>query len=176
MSKAFTKEENWDEPVVAPRAPLPDGVPNYVTPRGLALLRAEWHALEAERERIDADHADDGERRRRHAVVGARLAELGARLASAQVVDSRAQPHDTVRFGARVRVRTLEGPDEGDERRLDIVGVDEADAAAGRIAFTAPIARAVLGCAVGDTTTLRTPRGEQTLEIVSIEYPRDAVD
>ena len=50
MSKAFTDEETaGPEPVVPPRAPLPPGVPNYVTARGLALLRAELASLQAER-------------------------------------------------------------------------------------------------------------------------------
>jgi transcription elongation factor GreB len=49
------------------------------------------------------------------------------------------------------------------------VGVDEADAASGRVAFVAPLARALLGKRVGDAVTLRTPRGEEELEVVAIE-------
>ena len=59
MSRAFVKDESWEEPVVAPRAPLPDGVPNYVTPRGLQLLRDEQATLEAGRQAIEADPALD---------------------------------------------------------------------------------------------------------------------
>jgi transcription elongation factor GreB len=170
MSKAFTKEDGWEAPVIPPRAPLPPDTPNYVTPRGLALLRAELAALEAERQRVDADHSDETERRRRLAIVGGRVAELATRIASAEVVDPARQPRDSVRFGARVRVRVVDGASQGQERLVEIVGVDEADAANGKVAFTAPIARAVLGCAAGDEATLHTPRGDETLEIVSIEY------
>lgn len=173
MSKAFTKDDAWEEPVIPPRAPLPAGVPNYVTPRGLALLRAELAELEAERQRVDADHSDEAERRRRLAIAAGRLSDLTARIASAEVVDSRRQLHDRIRFGASVTLRTVDGERQGEERRLQIVGVDEADAAHGRVAFTAPIARAILGCEVGDTALLDTPRGEESLKVVSIDYPAE---
>jgi len=74
-----------------------------------------------------------------------------------------------VRFGATVILRTLSGGSAGEERRLVIVGVDEAAPAAGRVAFLAPIARAIMGLRVGDTATLRTPEGEQLLEVAAIE-------
>lgn len=170
MSKAFTKDDAWEEPVVAPRPPLPDGVPNYVTPRGLRLLREELASLEAERQGLEGGDGDDLERRRRRSIVGTRLRELHARLASAQLVEPSGQAPDRVRFGARVTLRSIDGERDGEERQLAIVGVDEADPAHGRVAFTAPIARAVLGRAVGETAALRTPRGDEELEIVAIEY------
>ena len=174
MSKAFTKDEAWEEPVIPPRAPLPVGVPNYVTPRGLRLLRAELAGLEAERQRLDAERSDDdAEHRRRLVIVAGRVNELSARVASAQMVDPSRQSHETVRFGARVTLRTLAGTRAGEERRVDIVGVDEADAAHGRVAFVAPIARAIIGCAVGETATLVTPRGEELLQVLRIEYAED---
>lgn len=170
MSKAFTKDDAWEEPVVPPRAPLPAGVPNYVTPHGLMLLRTELAALEAERRRLESDRSDEVERRRRLAIAGRRLSELAARIASAEVVDPHRQPHDRVRFGACVTLRTVTGDRAGEERRLEIVGVDEADAANGRVAFVAPIARAILGREVGETASLRTARGEEVLQVVSVEY------
>ena len=75
-----------------------------------------------------------------------------------------------VRFGARVTLRTLSGERAGEEREIEIVGIDEADAAHGRVAFTAPIARAILGRRVGDTATMDTPRMKDLLEVVSIDY------
>jgi transcription elongation factor GreB len=167
VNKAFTKEDAPDPPlVVPPRAPLPDGVPNYVTARGLALLRSELAALEAERAALAAADGDDAERARRIARESARITDLAARIASAQPVDPRRQPHDEVRFGATVTVRD----DAGDERRYTLVGVDEADPAAGRIAFLAPIARALQGLRVGDVATVRTGRGEESLEVLAIAY------
>ena len=70
-----------------------------------------------------------------------------------------------MRFGAHVRVESEEG-----ERRYQIVGVDEADAARGRIAFVSPLARALLGRRVGDVVRVRLPRGEQELEVVAIAW------
>ena len=171
MSKAFTKDDAPDAPpILRPRAPLPAGVPNHVTARGIGLLRAEQTALEAERARLAAGEDDDAERTRRLAVNASRLRELSARIATAHVVDPRVLPHDEVRFGATVTVRTVSGPRAGEARRLQIVGVDEADAAAGRVAFTAPIARAILGLQVGATALLRVAGGEEELEVVAIDY------
>jgi transcription elongation factor GreB len=168
MSKAFTKDDAADEaPLVAPRRPLPPGVTNYVTPRGLASLRAEQRALEEERAALDV--GDDAARRQARAALQTRLRELDARVTSAVVVEHRAQAAgagDQVRFGARVTVRD----EAGGERRYEIVGVDEADAEHGRVAFVSPIARAVLGKRVGEEVTLRSPRGEELLEVVGIDY------
>jgi transcription elongation factor GreB len=173
MSKAFTKDEAWEEPIIPPRAPMPVGVQNYVTPRGLRLLQEELAALETERHRLDGERADEVEYRRRLAILAGRTRDLIARIASATVVDPRRQPRDEVRFGARVTLQTVGGDRAGDERRLEIVGIDEADAAHGRVAFTAPIARAILGRGVGDSVAFHTPRGQDHLQVISIDYPAD---
>jgi transcription elongation factor GreB len=181
MSSAFLKNETADAPVVIPaRAPLPPGTPNYVTPRGLSLLRTELEDLEAERARVQSSQPDESERSRQLALVNGRIAALNSRIASAKVVESHGQPRDEVRFGATVTLlsrplanKTPVGKVEkapGGERRLTLVGVDEADAAQGRIAFTAPIARAMQGKRVGDLVSFRTVRGEEMLEITGITY------
>jgi transcription elongation factor GreB len=165
VSKAFTKDDSDVEPIVPPRAPLPRGVVNYVTPRGLGLLRDELRRLDLERARAEAS-ADDVDRVRLMTILHTRIRELEERIASAHLVDPRTQPHDEVRFGARVTVRAEDGP----ERTYTIVGVDEADAAHGCIAFVAPLARALLGKRMGDAAMLRSPRGNEELEIVAIDY------
>jgi transcription elongation factor GreB len=137
-----------------------------VRARGLALLRRELEALETERGRLGAATGDETERTRRRALNAARIAELSGRVASARVVDPGLQPHGEVRFGATVELRTP----AGDLSRYTIVGVDEAAPAEGRIAFLAPLARAILGLRVGDTATLCTTAGEQPLEVESITY------
>lgn len=167
MSKAFTKEDVQEQPLFVPaRAPLPAGVPNYVTANGLKLLqeeRAEWRA---ERSRLEASLDNEDERKRELAAVAQRLADLDARLASATVVDLKNQPEGEVRFGACVTVQT----DAGEERRYQIVGVDEADASQGKVSFLSPIARAMMGLEVGDTATLTIARGVETLEVIAIDY------
>jgi transcription elongation factor GreB len=169
-SKAFTSEETSDDPIVVPpRAPLPSGVPNYVTARGLALLREELAVLESERAALAAAPLDEGALDRRLAVLNARLADLTARIASAQLVDARRQRRDVVRFGATVTV----SDENGATLRYTIVGVDEAAPAEGRIAFLAPVARALTGLRVGDVATLRTGSGERTLTVEAIAWDEE---
>jgi transcription elongation factor GreB len=165
MSKAFTKDESEAvlTDVVTPRAPLPEGTPNYVTPRGLELLRDELARLEAERSALGA--ADDAARRAA-ARLSLRIVELEARIASAVPVDPATHAQDCVRFGATVRVRA----GDGTQRSFQIVGVDEADPQQGRIAFVAPLARALLGKPVGAEVTFRSPRGVEELEVTEILY------
>ena len=162
MSKAFTKDDASSDAVVLPtRRPLPTGAPNYVTPRGLESLQAELRRLHDERAAVGPSDLD-----RAHAllVVNARIRELEERISTAVLVDPTTQSRDEVRFGARVTVRG----EAGEDRTYEIVGVDEANAAEGRVAFTAPIARALLGKRVGDAVTLRTPRGEEEIELLEI--------
>lgn len=149
---------------------MPPGVANYVTPRGLELLRDELRRLEAQRAELEAQSSPDAEaeadRPQAIAALTARIVELSSRVASAELVDPQGQPRDEARFGATVLVRN----EAGDERRYQIVGVDEADAAAGRVAFLAPLARALLGKHAGDIAVVRTPRGDEELEVVAIAY------
>ena len=167
MSKAFTNEEAPDDVVLVPaRAPLPDGVKNYVTPRGLALLRAEREALLAERSAVLTAPAATADRAARLTVLDGRLAELDGRLRSGQVVVHRGAPPAEARFGATVTLRA----DDGEIRRYTIVGVDEADAAAGLVAFTAPLARAVVGRKPGDVVRVPTAHGEEPLTVEAVTY------
>jgi len=162
VSKAFTKDDDAGPPVVVPRrAPLPAGQPNYVTPRGLARLRAELAELRAEQ----VAHGARSEGAPDTALLE-RLAELEDRLATAELVPPPSPAPAEARFGATVSVVT----DAGVEKTYLIVGVDEADAAAGRIAFMAPLARALLGKRAGDVATVRTPHGNEELEILRVSY------
>jgi transcription elongation factor GreB len=138
-------------------------VPNYVTPRGLELLRDERSMLEAKRGEIEQG-PEDG----RGALLTAwstRLAELDQRLASAELVDPAAVQQGVVRFGSRVTV----ADENGQDKTFEIVGVDESDPAAGKIAFLAPIAKALLGRQLGDTVSVQTPGKRQELEITAVE-------
>jgi transcription elongation factor GreB len=144
VSKAFTKDDRPDEPVVIRHRPaLPEGTPNYVTAHGLESLRAELAAAEP----------------------GPRRLELERRIGAAVVAPPPAD-RSAIRFGARVTLR-----DANDQvRRVHIVGVDEADPPAGLIAFVAPLARALLGRRVGDLVTVEAPGSAEELEVVAIAY------
>ncbi|CAN5367606.1 transcription elongation factor GreB [soil metagenome] len=170
MSSAFLKNETADAPVVIPaRAPLPPGTPNYVTPQGLILLRTELMGLDAERAHLQAAEIDDeNERSRQLALLNGRIANLNQRISIAKVVDT--QEQDRVRFGARVSLTIQTGKLAGTERVFTIVGVDQANAAQGLIAFTAPLARALQGKRVGETVSLSSQQGSQVMEVVNITY------
>src|SRR5690625_2475790 len=169
MSKAFVNEDKQDEPLFVPaRAPLPEGTPNYVTPRGLALLQVEREELLEQRDQLASVQNAD-ERRQRQAAITQRISDLDVRLSKATVIESGDQGDGVVRFGATVTV--LSESDE--ERRYQIVGVDEANAAEGRVSFLAPIARVLLGRRLDDEVQLETARGVETLEIIAIEYELD---
>lgn len=184
MSRGFVKEDDSQAPpIIPPRAALPPGTPNYVTPRGLELLREELAALEAARAQAEANRDNDTDRTRQLGLLNGQLSQLNARLASARVVDPRQQPADEVRFGATVTLRPAAGPKPGlsqratsaqpAERRFTIVGVDEASVAEGKVAFVAPIARAVLGAKLGQTLALRLGPKEEAVEVSRISYGAD---
>lgn len=157
------KEEQPAAPLVAPpRAPLPPGVPNYVTARGLSLLRQESDALGRERAAAESTLAGD-QRASALSLLAQRKAALDARLGCAVLVVPQSSCQE-VRFGVSVIVCG----EDAQERKFQLVGVDEAEPAQGRIAFVSPMARALLGRQVGDVTTVRTPRGDETLEVIGI--------
>jgi transcription elongation factor GreB len=160
VSRAFVKDDADDDPVVVPaRAPLPDGVPNRVTPEGLAALERERAVLEADLERARRD-ADP----RAEAAAAGQLEAVRARLASAQVVAGSDAP-DAVDVGVAVALRR----DEGDLVRFRVVGVDEADPASGRVAFTAPVAAAALGKRVGERFVAHVGDRDVGFEVVGLE-------
>jgi transcription elongation factor GreB len=153
----------------------------YITAEGLARIRAEYDELfGVERPKIvetvswaaslgdRSENADYIYGKRRLREIDRRLAYLARIMKDAKVVDpAQQQARDQVRFGA-----TVELADEGDNRRnLTIVGDDEADATAGRIGWSAPLARALIGARVGDERIVRLPLGEKSYEIVAITYP-----
>ena len=160
---------------------MPDAPPRFITPHGFARIRAEYDELFGlERPKLvetiawaaaNGDRSENGDYiygRKRLRELDRRLAYLGKVMKAAKVVDPSTQPaRDQVRFGA-----TVELADEDDSRRsLTIVGDDEADASAGKIGWSAPLARALIGAKVGDERTVRLPAGEKSYEVVEIRYP-----
>ena len=134
MSVAFRRES--DEEHLEPKfeLPIPLG-PNLVTQRGLELLEAKVAELEAALPAITEEDL-----RKKH------LRELRywrTRLATAELKDARAD--GVVGFGCRVKLLV-----NGKPRTIELVGHDEAEPAAGKLAFTAPLARAVMGAEVGE--------------------------
>ncbi|WP_324806278.1 GreA/GreB family elongation factor [Sphingomonas sp. LY29] len=151
MSVAFRRES--DEEHLEPKfeLPIPPG-PNLVTERGLAMIQARHDEVEAQLE------AELSEEERKKVLRDARY--WRQRLATAQVAAASDGAH--VAFGTRV---TFER--DGKQRTLDLVGHDESEPAANRIAFTAPIAHALMGAEVGEEVDL--PGSDETLRVLAIE-------
>jgi transcription elongation factor GreB len=155
--------------------------PNYITPAGYAALKAEYdQLLGTERPAIvevvswaagNGDRSENGDYlygRKRMREIDRRLGFLARRMKAARVVDpARAEDRERVFFGATVTI----ADEDDNQRTLTIVGDDEADAAAGRIGWHAPLALALKGAAVGDLRTVRLPGGEREYEVLSIRYP-----
>jgi transcription elongation factor GreB len=118
----------------------------------------------------NGDRSENGDYiygRKRLREIDRRLGFLARVMKAAKVVDPAGQVTDQVRFGA-----TVELADEEDSRRVvTLVGDDETDSSAGRIGWSAPIARALVGARVGDERVVRLPGGEKSYEVVGISYP-----
>ena len=153
--------------------------PRFITAQGFARIRAEYDELfGVERPKMveivswaaslgdRSENADYLYGKKRLREIDRRLAHLARVMKAARIVDPAAQDPGQVRFGA-----TVELADEADARRtVTIVGDDETDTAAGRIGWSAPIARALIGAKVGDERVVRLPAGEKSYEVVAITY------
>jgi len=158
MSRAFVKEGDGEsDPNALPELPISEH-PNYVTPRGMMLLRARLN--EAGREMQALDRAVE------RAHVQREMRWLQARILGAITIAPERQPADRVAFGARVEVVD----DDGREHRYRIVGEDEADPERGLISWVSPLARALHGARVGDSVLWKRPAGDLNVEVLAIEY------
>jgi transcription elongation GreA/GreB family factor len=159
VSVAFTKEDSAE---TASETLLPDRPvsphPNMVTEAGLRALQSQLdHAREAYE---TAQKIEDVNERRRQAAAPLRDARyFAARVRTAQVIAVPAS-NDTVAFGSTVTFRR----DDGRVQTYHIVGEDEADPKAGSISFVSPVARLLMGKAVGDIVGT----SGQELEIMAI--------
>jgi transcription elongation factor GreB len=179
MSKAFTKESSdADDEAEVPEPATPGGK-NYITPEGFDRLQAERKRLvEVERPEVvkvvawaaslgdRSENADYTYGKRRLREIDRRVRFLIKRLEAAEVVRSSGRDTDQVFFGAQVRLRGREG-----ERTVRIVGADEVDPARGMISWVSPVAKALLKAREGDTVTVRTPAGDERLDILEVTYP-----
>ena len=181
MSKAFTKESDQDDADQDTGAPaLPAGVKNYITPAGYKRLKDEaLNLLDKERPELvkviqwAASNGDRSENadyiygKRRLREIDRRIRFLTKRLDAAVVVDPASREASAqVFFGATVTVANA----TGEEKTYSIVGIDEADVSSGRISWISPLAKALIKAQQGDSVTVRTPAGDETLEIVKVQY------
>lgn len=149
MSVAFRRESDEEHKEPRFELPIPAG-PNLVTADGPALIEARIAVLQAEAAIAAAPRAEE---------IARDLRYWHTRRVTAVVAPP--PPADEIAFGSRVRIRT-----DGTTRDIRIVGDDEADPAAGRIAFSAPLARALIGAGEGETVSL--PGRADAVEVVAI--------
>ncbi|QJE73052.1 transcription elongation factor GreB [Aerophototrophica crusticola] len=161
--------------------PLPKGTKNYITPAGFEKLQAELRSLlRVERPKVveivswaagNGDRSENGDYlygKKRLREIDRRIRFLTKRLEASEVVDPSRQPNKTrAFFGATVTYAR----EDGAERTVTIVGIDEADTDQGKVSWISPIARALLKAEEGDLVKLHTPAGVEEIEVVEIRYP-----
>lgn len=155
MSVAFRRESDEEHKEPKFEVPIAPG-PNLVTERGLEQIRRQVETLE----QAVADEAADEARE----VLRRDLRYWTTRLATAQIAPP--PPDGEAGIGSRVRIRL-----GGAERAIELVGGDEADPAHDRIAFSAPLARALIGATVGEKVDFNDVA--EAIEVLAIE-PRPA--
>jgi len=156
VSRAFTKEDDAGEDL--PERPVPGG-PNYVTPRGLRLLKAAAEELIARRKEAAAMGKD-------LRPIDRDLRYLEARIHGAIVVPPGKGPE--ARFGARVTLADA----AGQRQTFQIVGEDEARTGSEFLAWSAPLAEALLGAKAGDNVAWKGAAGER-FAVIAVEYPAE---
>lgn len=166
MSRGFVREGDQEEaPVILPRAELPKNITNYVTQEGFEALKTE--KVELLKELSSFQDSDEREKRRKSAEINGKLNLLNERINSARVLDSKNQRPDEVRFGATVTY-TIDSSQT--PVTLKIVGVDEANIREKKIAFIAPIAKAMIGKKIGEIASLSLGNEERKVKILKIVY------
>lgn len=156
MSRAFVKERDDAPTDSLPELRISDH-PNYVTPRGLEAIDTKLAELGA----ALAAGPDEGEA----ALLQRDLRYWSTRHATAQLVSASDVPNNEVAFGSRVTLRR----DGGVPETIEIVGEDEADPAAGKIAWVAPFAAALIGAEPGDVVEVGPRKPPIDVEILSVE-------
>ena len=188
MSKAFVKEDSdrddefedgpEDDDAQEGSSPAAKGK-NYITAKGLQRLKDELHELlTVERPKMvetvawaasngdRSENADYQYGKKRLREIDRRIRFLTKRIDAAVEVEPTQQSGDKVLFGATVTVL-----DESENERVyKIVGIDETDAKTGKVSWISPVGQALLQAREGDAVTLKTPKGEEELEIIKVQF------
>jgi transcription elongation factor GreA len=114
-----------------------------------------------------SENADYSAAKEEQGLIEAKIRELEAKTALAEVIDPTKLSGSKVRFGATV---TIEDTDTGETTTYLIVGEHEADIKRGRISVGAPVARALIGKDIGDTVVLPSAKGKREVEVKNVEW------
>ena len=113
-----------------------------------------------------SENAEYHAAREKQSFIEGRVKELEAIVGRAEVIDP-AKLHGHIKFGATVKIID---EDTEEERTYQIVGEAEADLELGKLNIKSPLARALIGKDEGDSVEVRSPGGERSYEILSIDY------
>ncbi len=180
MSKAFTKEIDDPEDDLQPLAAAASEK-NYITAGGYASIRAELlNLMDQERPKVveivhwaasNGDRSENGDYhygKKRLREIDRRIRFLTKRLAIAEVVEP-AIHHgsEQIFFGATVTY----ADNQGRQRKVTILGVDEVDSSKDQVSWVSPIAKSLLKSRLGDVLQLATPAGTVEIEVIAVQYP-----
>ena len=125
-------------------------------------------AISEAREHGDlSENAEYHAARERQSFIEGRLSDLEGKLSRIDVIDPSKMSGNIVRFGATVKIVD---EDSEDEHTYQIVGEYEANFEDNKLAFTAPLSRALIGKTIGDTAEVKTPKGIKTYEVLNVTY------
>lgn len=184
MNKAFTKESDGEDDDELQLPALPTGGKNYITPEGYARLRAEWlDLMDNERPKMveavfwaasNGDRSENGDYlygKKRLREIDRRIRFLTKRMEIAVISDPSVHfGNDQIFFGATVTYVD----EQGTERTVTIMGIDEANTAQGQVSWISPIARTLLKAREGDVLKLVMPDRVSDIEVLSVNYPSPA--
>ena len=151
-----------------------------MTPAGFASMKAHLYklknhdriansrAIEIARGHGDlSENADYSAAKEEQGLIEAKIRELEAKVALAEVIDPTKLSGSRVKFGSTV---TIEDTESGERQTYTIVGEHEADIKRGRISIGAPVARALINKEVGDTVIVQSPKGKREYEVSEVEW------
>ncbi len=149
-----------------------------ITPRGLEALKTELQKLKASRPELAkaievarghgdlSENADYDAAKEKSGMTEAKIRDIEGKLANAQVIDPLTikNPQKVV-FGVTVKIEDV---DSGEARTLSIYGADETDIDRGWISIESPIARSLIGKAIGEIAKVALPNGSREYEVLEI--------
>ncbi len=181
MSKAFTKETEFDDDDEPGVPALPSGGKNYITPLGYARIKTELlDLIDNERPKVveivhwaasNGDRSENGDYiygKKRLREIDRRIRFLTKRMEMAEISDPTIHHGNSqIFFGATVTY----ADGAGVQRTVTILGIDEADSSKNQVSWVSPIARTLLKTHTGDVLKLVTPAGIEDIEVISVDYP-----
>lgn len=150
-----------------------------ITIEGMQKIKEELdHLVKVEREKLKIvisearelgdlkENAEYHSAKEKQSLTEGRISQLQGVIANAQIIEVKGTKSDTIVFGATVKLLD----EDGNKVSYQIVGADESDLKKGKISFTSPIGKALIGKEEGDAVVVKAPKGDVEYEIESFEF------